>query len=85
MYGRFLIFYLEYFSTQVCPPSPWLTTLFSKIYQNIIDFLGYYGNPAMGGNCYHQCQAKSVIENEMAGYIGCATGKKFFNNMTNVF
>ena len=41
-----------------------------------VTILGYYGNPAVGGHCYHQCQAKSVIENETFGYIGCATGEE---------
>ena len=34
--------------------------------------MGFYGDPRNGGHCYHQCQSKSIIENESSGYLGCS-------------
>ena len=32
--------------------------------------IGFFGNPANGGHCYHRCQPKSIIQ-EQNGYLGC--------------
>lgn len=33
---------------------------------------GFFGDPRNGGHCYHQCSAKSIIEKETTGYVGCS-------------
>ena len=37
---------------------------------------GFFGNPRTSGHCYHQCQSKSIIENEPSGFLGCTGSEK---------
>ena len=32
---------------------------------------GFFGDPTDAGDCFHECNAKNFIRNELSGHLGC--------------